>query len=383
MATVRLSMPKINIECLPSMRQSLKKSQARIEIKEGEYALIEQGCVALQVFMNNDNNNQHDDDYEHDYDDDDEDDDDSKAEQDYVLLSIRDKQYKYKPHEIPREHMYLYWHLHKLVKKLRKKLVKYKIIRKRQLDPHDRVTCFVSLRDSFSVHFTNRTIAYLRSTRDTEITLILGNKSKRSIPFTVNSKDPKTAPKYHDAYDKLRCIVHEFIGCAAIMERNRQETKSQQRRKDIIIEWNADTGSMCEVNSEQQGQGSQGKAQQKYYDEYQQYQQPEGLFKAQYHSETTMSSDFSDNNSEILQPNKTKKRQSRFTGNESQEADSKDMHQQVHERHGMHVNHVNHYTVDSHQSLSAISQASVSIAESIHSEASWRQKQKIQTADIC
>jgi len=296
------SMPRIDIDCLKSMERYLKKSKTYFEVQQNQFASITKGNVSLKVFANND---------------------------DVIITKLSNvengnKSHKFQINSIPKQYHNLYWFLLKMVQKIRKKTIKYTIIRKRELDPTDNIICLISLSGSYTIHFKHGAIAYLNK-KHADIKLIKNGKTK-TLPFKY--RDSQYAVHYNDAYDTLRTIVHELIRCADIVEK--QKLKQLDYAKTWTIKWNADTGSVEDIKETATS------------NQYKQFEkQPEGLFKCQYESETTLSSDYNDTNSEITNSDK-------------------------------HIikKELKH---DDNKSISTVHEASYSSVNSIKSEASWRQ----------
>ena len=262
------------------------------------------------------------------------------ATTDYAIITVsNNERYKYAIDAIPKKYHKLYWNLSKMIHKIRKKTIKYTIIRKRELDKLDKVICLISLSGAYTIHFKNGVIAYLTNKRS-DIKFIQNSKTK-TLPFTY--RDTVQAVHFDDAYDTLRSIVHELIRCADIVQK--QRVKQSDYAKTWTISWNADTGSVEDIKESLKNANDDGYG-------YKQYvRQHEGLFKCKYESETTLSSDYNSTNSELSQCDE----QLQSVATKVREDGSYE-----------------------NKSISTVHEASYSSANSIKSEASWRNKREQQ-----
>ena len=293
------SMPQINIECLPSMKKYLKKMQTNLEIKQDKYAMIERGKISLK-FININNiliiKKQFDDNY---------------------------KINKFTINTIPKQYHYLYWYLHKIIKKLRAQTTKYTIIRYTESDKmgETNIICLISINNSYTIHFKNGTIAFLKNINDKSIKFIDNkNKIKKNISFIYN-KNCLNVKKYNDAFDRLRKYLNEFIHCKQLIQK--QKIKQGDYSKTWKIKWNADSGSVQDINDNTNNNNNNNNNNNKY----------------NYISETTLSSDLSDTNSEIPR---------------------------------IKINNNNNNNNNDNKSLSTVQATSSTLNSGINSEASWR-----------
>jgi len=207
---------------------------------------------------------------------------------------------KYSTSTLPKHYRLLYLTTLRLTEKIKRKTIKYTIIRTRELDPTDRVTCYVSCSGSYTLNFNDGKCAFLKN-KDHDIKLIT-HRSTRTVPFQYDG-DRLSAVSFDDAYDSLRVVMHETIRCAETIEK--QRLKQLNHSKTWMVHWNVDTGSVTDIKHDDAGKHSKaardamrspsvhgrGPGHRGYGDE--------GLFRCRFDSETTLSSDYSDNNSEI------------------------------------------------------------------------------------
>eukprot|EP01084_Bolivina_argentea_P175024 303127_1 len=315
------SMPNINIDCLKSMSRYLKKSNTYFELQEDKYCSITKGNISLKIF----------------------------AQSNDVIITQKNinSDNKFEINSMPKQYHYLYWLLFKMVKKIRKKTIKYTIIRKRELDKTDKITCLISLSGAYTIHFKTGAIAYIHN-KNCDIKFIQNNKTK-TIPFTYRNNN-KCAVHYNDAFDTLRNIVHELIHCADIVEK--QKLKQLDYSKTWKITWNVDTGSVEDITESIKNNNLKKHG----LNDIQQ----EGLFKCNYQSDTTVSSDYSDTNSEIICENfrNFALNQNKIVKEEGKNNESLSTVDET--------NKTNHNIIET----------SYSSINSIKSEASWRQKLK-------
>mmetsp|Transcript_51726 Transcript_51726/g.85676 ORF Transcript_51726/g.85676 Transcript_51726/m.85676 type:complete len:413 (-) Transcript_51726:106-1344(-) len=403
-----INMPKINIAQLPSFTRYLEKSGAHFKIKENEYALLDRNGITLIVYPQACVNNDHDVGHN--------DAEDSKEiessikrsghryqhhhqhhlhyqrkqqqqkqqkqqeAQDYVVVRTSDNsEYRFLWTEIPKQYWVFYWYLFKLVRKARRKIILYRLVRTRQKNPSDRVKCLVSLAQTYTVQFQGGGIAFLKDAYQSDLKYFLYGRP-RMIPFSWNRQNPRKTTMFNDQYDYIRVIVHDFVQVAHSLMKKGQHTKDIAKGGGYSYEWNADTGELFEENPDKCGKDVDAT----YYDDTSVYNQPEGLFKTECHTDTSLSSDYSDTNSEIAwgssSKNKSKNKsknsklvshQDEQKGNVSSESQKKD------------DTHHSLLTDDNQQffaekSLPTVTQASFASTGSIRSEASWRRNPRNQ-----
>lgn len=261
-------LPIIDIDGIPSINRYFKKSQIHLQIKQDRYVFIKKGKITLKIKMN-----------------------------DNETISITkenknndefSREYEFTIYNLSKQYHLLYWYLFKMIKKLRKKITKFTIIRQRENNNKScdqNIICLISLSESYTIHFKNGTMAYLKSINCKTLKFIdHKNKIKKNIPFDYTKK----TEKHNDAYDKLRIIVYEFIDVKESIQK--QKIKQLDYSKTWKIKWNVDSGSVEDIKDiiDQNKNSSNND-----------YCYDEGLFKSNYQSESSLSSDFSDTNSEI------------------------------------------------------------------------------------
>ena len=199
---------------------------------------------------------------------------------------------QYATASLPKQYHFLYLYVLKLVERIRKKVVRCTIIRTRQLDPHDRTTCFVTLTGSYTLNLPDGKVAFLKSSSSDIKLYSHRDRTGRIVPFQYD-RDSLRAVPFDDAFNALRVIMHETIRCTECI--TKQRAKRLNHSKSWTVEWNADTGSVTDIKHE--AAALSGKSRHFQNSKHGGFAE-EGLFRGCFESETTLSSDYSDNNSE-------------------------------------------------------------------------------------